>query len=263
MKKLIVGIVLVLLNISTLTGCANSSLPPVSSSMPDTPTETNSKEVVHEDNSVQIIRSMMELDYSTMTVAAFNEAIQKLCGDADTTVFEVMSDAYDHFSVYDKTGEFVSIAFTDPNLEIFMQTTLSYSAAEMFGEPVHMGSVMYMTMPDMSAKELSQKRELMQSDEWEHFYQDNIADISIFPVLSYEIVANIPDSQALLVSERDDRLNHIHAAIQTYFLNMDAQTALAETLEDDVLTEFKRISTIYSDDKMIVECRIQTIERDL
>lgn len=194
MKKVVVGIVLLLLSMSILAGCSNGNTS-------NAPTETNSRVVVHEGQSVQIIRSIMELDYSSMSVTEFNEAIQMLCKDADTTVFDVMSDAYDHFSVYDESGEFVSVTFTDEDLESFMRTTLSYSAAEIFGEPVHMGNIMYMTMPNMTAEEFSLKREQMATDEWERFYQDNIANISIFPILSYEIVADIPDFQALLVSE--------------------------------------------------------------
>ncbi len=90
-----------------------------------------------------------------------------------------------------------------------------------------------------------------------------IADISIFPVLSYIIEADIPDSEALLISERDGRLNDIHTAIKDYFLNLDTEAAASETLEEDVLAEFKRISDLYSDDKITVNCLIQTIEHDI
>lgn len=261
MKKL-VSIVLVLLSIAALAGCSDSSSPSAGSDTLDAPGDTITS-VVDEDKSVQIIRSMMELDYPSMTVTAFNEAILMLCTNADTTVFEVISDAYEHFSVYDESGEFISIMFKDRDLESFMQTTLSYSAAEIFGEPVHMGSVTYMTMPDMTATELSQKRMQMQPDEWERFYEQNIADISIFPVLSYEIKADIPEPGTLLVSERDDKLDDIHTSIQAFLLGLDAERASAEALEDDVLAEFERLSAIYSDDKMAVECQIQSIERDI
>lgn len=256
MKKSIIGIVIVLLSMSIWVGCSNQNITNVS-------TETDTREVVHEGQSVQIIRSMMELEYSSMTVTEFNETIQLLCKDADTNVFEVISDAYDHYSVYDETGEFLSVTFTDSNLESFMETTLSYSSAEIFGEPSHMGSVVYMKTPNMTAAELSQKRNLMTTEEWDLYFQDNIADISIYLVLSYVIEATTPDSQNILVSERDSRLNNIHAAIETFVFNMDTESASADTFEDDVLNEFERISMMYSDDKMTVECEVQGVERDI
>ena len=256
MKKSIIGIVIVLLSMSILVGCSNQNITNV-------PTETDTREVVHEGQSVQIIRSMMELEYSSMTVAEFNDAIQLLCEKADTNVFEVMSDAYDHYSVYDKTGEVVSVIFADSDLESFMKTTLSYSSAEIFGEPFHMGSVMYMTTPNMTAEELSQKRALMTTEEWGLYFKDNISDIRIFPVLSYVIETTTPDSQNILVSERDSRINNIHTDIETFVLSMDAEAVSEDTFEDDVLTEFERISMMYSDDKMSVGCEVQGVERDI
>lgn len=259
MRKIVFGIIIVSFGFLVLVGCSDKSPPPASSDV----SADGTPNIVHEDKSVKIIRSMMELNYASMTVAEFNETIQTLCADADTTVFEVISNAYDHYSVYDDSGEFMYYLFSDHSLETFMQTTLSYSAQEIFGEPVHLGNIMYMTMPNMTAMEVSQKREQMQPDEWERYFEEHIADISVFPVLSYAIEANIQDPGAIMVSERDSKINDIHSAIKEFLLGLDAEAVMAETLEDDILAEFERLSTMYSDDKMMVECRIQSIERDI
>lgn len=262
MKKRTVIIIAMLLSITFLSGCSQQSEPPKQTETTSTAADTNVNNL-NEDPSVQIIRSIMELDYSSMTVAEFNETIQLLCENEDTNIFEVMSDAYDYFTAYNDSGEFISVTINDHNLESFIQTTLTYSAAEIFNEPVHMGSVIYMTMPDITAKELSLKIEQMSLDDWDRFYEENISEISIFPALSYLIEADIPDSNALLLSERDGRLNEIHIAIKDYFLGLDTETVSSETLEENLLLEFERLSVFYSDEKIGVKCLIQDIESDI
>ncbi|MDL2238009.1 YobA family protein [Christensenellaceae bacterium OttesenSCG-928-K19] len=220
-------------------------------------------EIVHEDESVQIIRSMMNLDLTSMTVADFNERIQAMCVEADTNVFEVISDAFDQFGVYDDTGEFVGTVFSDRELETFMQTTLSYSAQEIFGEPAHLGSIMYMTLPGFTAKELHQKKEQMSFDEWNSFFEEHIAEINTWPVLFYSIEADIANPDTLLVSDRDSRIDDTHAAIIDFVIEMDEETAKADNMEDIVNTEFEKISDQQSDSQISIKCSMQGLERDL
>lgn len=250
MKKLVSGFIIALSLLSLLAGCSDV----LANDMPN---------VVHQDESVKLIYSMMELDYASMAVAEFNETIQTLCEDADTTVFQVISDAYEHFAVYDDSGEFMYHLFSDHNLEAFMQTTLSYSAQEIFGEPVHLGTVTYMTMPDMTAMDVFQKREQTQPDEWERYFQEMIADISVFPVLSYAIETNIPTPETLTVSERDSRINDIQAAIRKLLLGMDKEAVSAENLWDVIEAEFEMLSVEFSDAGIAVKCRMQGLERDI
>jgi|GEM_PF-4193019 len=259
MRKTVSGIIIVLFAFLVLVGCSDKTSPPADSDK----SADGTPNIIHEDESVRLIRSMMELDYASMTVAEFNESIQTLCADADTNVFEVISDAYDHFAVYNESGEFMYTMFGDSGLKTFMQTTLSYSAQEIFGEPIYLGSISYMTMPNMTAMELSQKREQMRTDEWERYFEEIIANISVFPVLSYEVEANTQDPGAILVSERDSKINDIHSSIKDFLLSMDTEAVMAVTLEDDILAELDRLSAMYSDDKMTVECRVQSIERDV
>ncbi|NLW79265.1 MAG: hypothetical protein GXY32_07650 [Ruminococcaceae bacterium] len=115
----------------------------------------------------------------------------------------------------------------------------------------------------MTAVEVAQKKDEMPADEWDRFFDANIQDITVFPIVSYEIEATISNSETLLVSERDGRLNDIHAAIKAFLLEMKPETAAADTLEADVLAEFERLSALYSDDQITVDCRIQSIEREM
>lgn len=218
--------------------------------------------VVHEGESVKLIRTMMALDYASMSVAEFNETIQTMCTDAGTTVFEVISAAYDHFFVSDDSGEFMYFLFTDPELEAFMETTLEYSAQEIFGEPVHQKTVFYMTMPGMSAADMSKKHEQMRPDEWAQYVEENLADIRTLAVLLYTIEADIPNPESITVAERDAKINDTHATIQDSFLRMSPEAVLDDSLEPTLSAMFETLSAVYSDDKMSVGCQILSLERD-
>lgn len=52
-------------------------------------------------------------------------------------------------------------------------------------------------------------------------------------------------------------------SIKEFLFGLDQTTAMEETLDDDILAEFQRLSTMYSDDEMMVECRVQSIECDV
>ncbi|MDL2294434.1 hypothetical protein LJC60_07380 [Ruminococcaceae bacterium OttesenSCG-928-D13] len=263
MKRHIVTLALILSFCLLITGCVSqsqstSSLGP---SSPDTQSDgSHSASVVHEDESVQLIRSMMSLDYSSMTISDFNETIQAKCADADTDIFQVISDVYDHFTVYDDAGEFVGTVFTDRELEAFMETTLAYSAQEIFGEPVHLFNISYMTTPDLTAKQLYQMKEQMSFDEWNAFFEEHIAEINTFPAFFYSIEVEIADPDTLLVSERDSRINDARASIVSYFIELDKETAAAETLWDTLALELEAISAKYSDSHISVECSVHELE---
>ena len=212
---------------------------------------------------VRIIRSMMGLDYPSMTVADFNKSIQTICTEAHTDIFEVIVDAYDHFGVYDDAGEFVGTVFSDRDIEHFVNSTLSYSAQEIFGEPVHLGNIAYMTLPGFTAKELYEKKEQMSFDEWNIFFEEHIAEICTWPVLSYAIKVDIATPDTLLVSERDGNINAAQASIINFFVSMDKETAMANNLWDILEVEFATISTEQSNAGMSVSCRIQGLERDM
>lgn len=248
----------IILSLALLSGGAH-----MASAEGHAPSPAGADTAVNENASVQLIHSMMALDYRSMTVSQFNEDIQALCADAGTTVFQVISDVYDHFSVYDEDGVFVDTIFPDRELESFVQTTLEYSAQEIFQEPVHTGSIMYMTMPGVTATELHGKKEEMPREEWNRFFEENIGDISIFPVLTYSITEAISDPETLLIAERDDRLNDTQASIANFFLGMDPEDALEETLWDRIESEFDSISAEHSDDKITISCQIQGLERDM
>ncbi|MGI6153202.1 MAG: hypothetical protein ACOYJB_05115 [Christensenellaceae bacterium] len=282
MKKIALGIALVLLVGFVFAGCAGNAPMPKSadaqvesaevSQSPQnaeaTPEGTgelpqSTPDVPREDASVQLIRSMMELDYAAMTVAEFNETIQQMCENEGTSVFEVISDAYDHFAVYDESGEFSGTKYSDIGLETFMQTTLDYSAQEIFGEPVHLDSVMYMTLPGKTAMETYRLMVQMQSAEWDSFYNENIADLTIYPILSYAVERNIPDPQTTLVAERDSRINNVRDSIRTFLLEMDEQAAMADNLQHVLEAKLQTISDEYSDSDISVLCTIQGLERDI
>lgn len=52
-------------------------------------------------------------------------------------------------------------------------------------------------------------------------------------------------------------------SIKEFLFGLDQTTAMEETLDDGILAEFQRLSTMYSDDEMMVECRVQSIECDV
>lgn len=220
-------------------------------------------EIVHEGEAVLLVRDMMALPYRSMTVAEFNLAIQRLCADAGTDVFAVISDVYDHYYTCDDAGEFVGFVFSDRELEVFMETTLAYAAQEIFGEPVLLGSVMYVTLPGMTAVEVYEERERMAADEWAAFFEAHIEEIAVFPVLSYAIEEEIADEKALLVVERDRRMNGARDAIVSALLGLSEEEAAAEALWDVLEEAFERISAAFSDGEMTVVCRIQGLERDM
>lgn len=219
--------------------------------------------VVHEGASVLCIREMMALDTASMTVADFNEAIQALSAAAGMSVFEAISDAYAHYVVFDDGGEYMGTRFTDPALEAFMDTTLSYSAQEIFGEPVHLGSVMRMTMPGMTAPALAEMRDGMTAAEWDGFFEENIAEIRVFPVVTYAIEAVLADPGTLLVAERDGRINEAHARIAALVLGLDEGTAGSAGLTELLAAEFDAISADLSDEKIAMACQLQGVEQDI
>lgn len=265
MKRNINKLTFVLMICLIIAGCSKQYPSASSSAMPLTSSQIEgdgSTETVHEGESVQLIRAMMCLDYASMTVAEFNEKIQAMCAEAGTTIFEVLSDVYDHYAVYDEEGEFVATVFSDYDLEVFMETTLSYSAQEIFGEPVHLGSVMYMTLPGYTAKELYQKKEQMSFDEWDSFFEEHIAEINIFPTLFYSIEADIANAEKLLISDRDGKLNDAQESIISFFVGLDEDVARAANIEDVVRLELEKISAQKSDISMSLICGIQGLERE-
>ncbi len=78
MKKTAISMITILLSIVILTGCSNKTAPPPENEISDSVTNSDTDAKV-EDKPVQIIRSIMKLDYASMTVAAFNEAVQQNC----------------------------------------------------------------------------------------------------------------------------------------------------------------------------------------
>lgn len=268
MKRMVLLLAMMIMGLCLAAGCTDGDLPvsssaPQISKSPDTISSDITSDAAIEKDAVQLIRSMMELDYADMSVADFNQAIQQICADADTTVFDAISYTYDYYAVYDDTGVYTGAVFTDRDLERFFKTTLSYSSQEIFGEPVHMDSIMYMTTPDMTALELDEKKEAMQPEEWDHYFNENIQKFNMFPVLSYEIEAVVQDEASVTVSERDSRIDGIHSAIKEYFLGLTPEAAASETLEEELTAEFERLSVRNSDEKISIECRIQAVERDL
>lgn len=266
MKKYIGILVFVTLVFLIVTGCdgrtqylSNTEL--ASSKMQID--ESHSASVVHEDESVQIIHSIMKLNYETMTVTDFNATIQAICADASTNIFEAISDVYDHFAVYDDAGEFIGTVFTDRDFEAFMDTTLAYSAQEIFEAPFHLFNVAYMTTPDLTAKELYQMKEQMSFDEWNAFFEEHIAEINTFPAFFYSMEIEIADPDTLLVSERDSRINDAQASIVNYYIELDQETVAAETFLDTLALELETMSARYSDARITVECCVQELEYDV
>ena len=266
MKKRIHILIFALLICLMITGCASQSQSPSSlePSSPDTQSDgSQSASVVNEDESVRLIRSMMGLDFVSMTVASFNETIQAMCAEANTTVFDVIPDVYDHFAVYDDTGDFVGTVFTDRELETFIETTLEYSAQEISGEPVHLFNVAYMTMPDLSAKELYQMKEQMSFDEWNAFFEEHIAEMNTFPAFFYSIEVGLADPDTLLVSDRDSRINDAQTSIVNYYIELDEETVAAEIFLDTLAFEIEAISEKHSDSHITIKCSVEELEYDV
>ncbi|MDL2237467.1 hypothetical protein LJC56_06525 [Christensenellaceae bacterium OttesenSCG-928-K19] len=202
-----------------------------------------------ESKDVRLVREMMELDYANMTVAAFNEAIQEICEKADTNIFEVIANLYDGGLPHDR------------GLEVFMDTTLDYSSQQIFGEPVHLGNVMYMTLPGVTAKELAQKKAEMDTETWDVYFDENIADIQIRGTLFYEIEYGITDPKVLPVEQRDSRLNAVREGIEEFVLGMEEAEIEADTAWQAIETKLAQMTGEYSDDDMTVKCRVQNLER--
>lgn len=268
MKRIVLLLAMMIIGVWLAAGCTDGDLPvsssaPQASKAPETISSDAASNATDEKDAVQLVRSMMELDYADMSIADFNQTIQQICSEADTTIFDAISYTYDHYAVYDDAGVYTGTIFTDRELESFFKTTLSYSSQEIFEEPIHMGSIMYMTMPDMTALELDAKKEAMQPEEWERYFDENIQEINVFPVLSYEIEAVVQDEKSVTVFERDERINGIHSAIKAYFLGLAPEAAASESLEQELSAEFEALSAGNSDEKISIQCRIQAIERDL
>ncbi len=274
MKQIRAIVILSLLGILMLSGCAgtDSSAPLISASAPSSASSNaatpdasavsgNANQTASDPEA--IVRKMMELDYTSMHVAEFNRSIEELCNASGTNIFEVIAALYDRYLVDDVGNGLQYMLFPDVGLETFVDTTLEYSAQELFGEPVIQDQVSYQTMPSMTAADLAKKKQSMPPDEWAAFFQEHIAEINVFPVLSYSIEFLLPHPESLTVAERDSRLNHVRSGVRDYLLALSPEAVQAESLESDLSAELDRLSIAQSDDDMTIICTVQGLERNV
>lgn len=218
----------------------------------------------NESEALKLVHDMMALDYETMSVGDFNTAIEKLCEDADTTVSAVYHDVSAEFTT---AGELYGPPdYGDEKLAGFMIATLQYSSTEIYAANTgdaaeHMGVVMYMTVPGMTANEVATTM-AGDAEAAAKFATENAETLNIYPLLTYFVEETVHDPSAVTVSERDERINSAHAAVKETFLSLGEDVIMADTLEENLLAEFERLSAAYSDDAMTVRCVIQGVERE-
>ena len=222
-------------------------------------------DVSNSNGQLGLARSMMELDYKTMTVTEFNATIEKLCDDAGATVPGVYADVAEEFRL--PGDDHGPPRYNDAKLEDFMTDTLLYSSIEIHAAhanqtAAHSNTIMYITVPGMTAKETAAILE-GDAEEAMRFTEDNAAVLNIYPLLIYNVEWDIHNMDAITVAERDSRINDIHSEIKEYWLGMSLEEIASETLESEIAAEFARISQAYSDDKMTIDCVIQSIEFDI
>ena len=147
-----------------------------------------------------------------------------------------------------------------------MTDTLLYSSIEIHAAhadqtAAHSNTIMYITVPGMTAKETAA---IMEGDAEEaiRFVEDNAAVLSIYPLLIYNIEWDIRDADTITVAERDSRVNAAHDAVKEYFLSLTPDEATAETLEERLGAEFERLSAAHSDDVMTIRCAVDAIARE-
>ncbi len=214
---------------------------------------------------LKLVNAMMSFDYETMNVGEFNTNIEKLCDDAGATVPGVYADVTEEFTLAgDDHGP---PRYNDAKLEDFMTDTLLYSSIEIHAAhadqiAAHSNTMMYITVPGMTAKETAAILE-GDAEEATRFTKDNAAVLNIYPLLIYNVEWDIHNVDAITVAERDRRINDIHSEIKEYWLGMSLEETASEALENDIAAEFARISKAYSDETMMLDCVILSIEFDI
>lgn len=184
--------------------------------------------------SIALVRSMMALDYEGMSVAAFNDEIQRISDDAGKNFFEVVANAYEGYEGFDK------------ELDDFIRSTIEYSAQDIFGEPVYMGNASYRTTRSVTAADMLEKQRQMEPAAFSAYLDGILADIDIYTTVFYTLEFTIVDGEALLVSQRDAQLNGARAAVEDYVAGLSEDEIQAEDAKTRIAGQLEAIAAEYS-----------------
>lgn len=200
-------------------------------------------------DSLALVEQMMTLDYQNLTVEEFNQAIVQICDKADTNIFQVIADVYDQPEPLDRdTGA-------------FMHSTLEYSAQQLFGEPVYLGSVSYILTAGETAAGMLQKQQEMEPAAWDAYFDSVLGDITTYNTAFYEVDFNVLHPGQLLVAQRDDRLNALRAGMEEYVTGMSPEEMEAEGAADSITARLEELAAAGTDPDMELTARLQNLER--
>lgn len=212
-------------------------------------------------DAIGALREMMSLDYPVMTIAEFHQSIQDIADSQRMSVFQVIADSYDTFSVDDENGDFVAIVIEDAELGAFLQSTLKYSAQDILGEPGYLESVAYITTDNYSAKAMLEQKQQMTAMEYNAYLDGMIDEISIHAHLFFLVEYEIPDPTAITVAQRDEKLNAVRSDMEAFIVSMSEEEIVASDIESKLTAHLDELMQKYSDGNMSVLCTIQEIEK--
>lgn len=198
--------------------------------------------------SESLVRQMMELDYTAMPVDAFNKAIVEISERAGTNIFAVIADLLD------------SAPFSDAALDDFLRTTLDYSSAQIFGEPVYIGTAAYITLPGLTAQQVAEKRQAMVPAAWEKYLDARIADATVYVTAHYTIEFEITDGATFTVAQRDARLNAVRQGVLAFMLEQSEAGIAGDEMPEAMRQKMAELSAANSGDDMRVECTLERWE---
>ncbi|MFV0399726.1 MAG: hypothetical protein ACK5LX_03785 [Oscillospiraceae bacterium] len=260
MKRAYLYALAALLCLLVITGCTNQEQPGG-----DTDSVSSESSAAVEDTrplptGVKLIREIMALDYQSMTVADFNSKITQMCEAEGTSIFAAMSDSYDHYTTYDDESNFAGIVFADPAMEAFIDTTLSYSSQEIFGEPVLSTSADYMTMKGMTAAEVLDKKREMGTEGWNEYFNNHLEDSELYISLYYTIENIIPDPSAITVAERDEAIDGVRIGMQDAFVELTEEAAQSDSLKESLQEKLDWLAGQYGSDTMQLVCKVDMVQ---
>jgi len=202
----------------------------------------------------KLVAQMSEIDTS-LSVAEYTNKIDAICETADTNIFSIMSDAE-------------IIEPSDP-LYAFATGTLAYTSSELFAdaginpdERSHM-SVHALWSRYETDEEIEARRGGMSDEDWNAFLDEtanNPPNIAALKNVFYFIFYHIMDKENLTVDERDLMLKMVESDMQNYMEGLREDELFSENFEAAFLTELKKVSAQYSNEKMMLECEISLIE---
>lgn len=211
-------------------------------------------------DALQIIREMMALDYADMTIAEFNTAIQDIARKHELTVFEVIAAAHDATALYDDNNEFIANVIEDQEVEAFLHMTLKYSAQDIIEAPGYLESIAYITAPNVTAKEMQEKKAQMTSAAYNAYLDGIVDEMTVHAEVFFQVEYLIPDPAELTVGQRDAKLNAIFSEMEAFVVAMSEDEVVAPDIEDRLTARLDELTEEYSDSSIHIICGLVDIE---